>query len=239
MDQSNEIWKPVVGYEGIYEVSDQGRVRSLDRIVAHNSGRTQRVYGKAMSVNRNSRGYMNVGLHKNGTLKTGAVHVLVLQAFVGPRPDGQVCRHLNGNPIDNRLANLAWGTHSENQYDSILHGTHGLASKDSCIRGHWLDGLNLFVDSSGWRHCRACKREYDSSRHNGRPFDSKMADARYIDIMEGRTRRGPRELAVEDILDIRRSRAAGGSTRSIADRYGVSQSTVQRIVARRTWAHVA
>ncbi len=57
------------------------------------------------------------------------VHRLVLLAFKGPRPDGQYCRHLNGVPTDNRLANLAWGTKSENTFDKVGHGTHPHASK--------------------------------------------------------------------------------------------------------------
>lgn len=56
------------------------------------------------------------------------IHRLVLETFVGPCPPGMECRHLDGNPANNRLDNLAWGTHSENSQDSIQHGTH------SCLR---------------------------------------------------------------------------------------------------------
>jgi hypothetical protein len=69
--------------------------------------------------------------HRNGSLliQLGArkyyVHRLVLEAFVGPCPDGMECRHLDGNPSNNRLDNLAWGTHSENERDKVRHGTSG------------------------------------------------------------------------------------------------------------------
>ncbi len=96
------------------------------------------------------------------------VHRLVLLAFKGPRPDGQYCRHLNGVPTDNRLANLAWGTKSENTFDKVGHGTHPHASKTTLslieIRGmalvaRQLDGVvfegaladaNLVLRQGNW-----------------------------------------------------------------------------------------
>ncbi|KKM63215.1 hypothetical protein LCGC14_1513630, partial [marine sediment metagenome] len=52
------------------------------------------------------------------------IHRLILETYIGPRPKGMECRHLNGNPADNRFENLCWGTHVENSQDSIKHGTH-------------------------------------------------------------------------------------------------------------------
>jgi hypothetical protein len=114
MPSSVEVWKPVVGYEGLYEVSDQGRVRSL------------RTAKKAACIRKtpvNAQGYPAVDLKHNGKRKTCTVHTLVLTAFVGPRKTGHECRHLNGNRADSRLANLAWGTPSENDSDRRRHGT--------------------------------------------------------------------------------------------------------------------
>jgi hypothetical protein len=110
---SQEIWKDVVGYEGIYQVSDLGRVKSLDRTQVNGILRRGRV------LRGSSRGdYWRVSLRDlNGSLKVRNVHLLVLDAFVGPRPDGLVCRHLNGNARDNRLENLCWGTREENELD--------------------------------------------------------------------------------------------------------------------------
>jgi hypothetical protein len=111
MPSSVEVWKPVVGYEGLYEVSDQGRVRSL---------RT----GMIMSNSpHKSLGYVLYKLSANGRRKDWYGHALVLSAFVGPRPTGSECRHLNGIRNDNRLLNLAWGTSAENDEDRRAHGT--------------------------------------------------------------------------------------------------------------------
>ena len=72
------------------------------------------------------KGYYRVNVRDNSQPRKHYrmnVHTLVLNAFVGERPQGMVCRHLNGNPLDNRLCNLKWGTPQENTQDSIRHGT--------------------------------------------------------------------------------------------------------------------
>jgi hypothetical protein len=109
-----EQWKPVPGYEGLYEVSDQGRVKSLPN---------KRKFGCMRKTPIGKNGYPAVDLKHNGARKTFTVHTLVLTAFVGPRPIGYECRHLNGVRNDSRLCNLAWGTPSENDEDRRKHGT--------------------------------------------------------------------------------------------------------------------
>jgi hypothetical protein len=117
-----ETWKPVVGYEG-YEVSDQGNVRSW-RI----KGNTKKPVTTPRLLKAwkhgHGRKYCAVKLSKDNKGHTISVHRIVLEAFVGPMPEGQECRHLNGNPEDNRLENLAYGTHLENMDDLRRHGTH-------------------------------------------------------------------------------------------------------------------
>jgi hypothetical protein len=117
-----ELWKPVVGYEGLYEVSDQGRVRSLPG--KGWNGRTWiKKQGRLRSLAIGKHGYPVVDLKHLGKRKTFTVHTLVLTAFVGPRPTRHECRHLNGKRNDNRLCNLAWGTPSDNDNDRRRHGT--------------------------------------------------------------------------------------------------------------------
>ena len=154
----SEIWKAVPGYEGAYEVSDSGRVRSLDRVVT--SGHTRR--GKILkgSINRNRGGYRLITLSWASTTRTFGVHQLVLWAFIGPTPPGLQVRHVDGDVTNNTLRNLEYGTVSENAYDRVRHGTHPLASKSHCIRGHELKLPNLTGESvrSGQRRCLACNR---------------------------------------------------------------------------------
>jgi hypothetical protein len=106
----DERWLPIPGYEGLYEVSDMGRVRSFRRGAG----------GRMLRPGRMPAGHMSVAL---GRGNSQCVHKLVLLAFVGPAPDRHECRHLNGVPADNRLENLKWGTRGENIRDAIAHGT--------------------------------------------------------------------------------------------------------------------
>lgn len=184
----DETWRPVLGFEGIYEVSDRGRVRSVERVAVRSNGRPHTVRSKMRSAKRLRKGHLAVTLVKDGQLYNRTVHRLVLESFVGLRPEGMMCRHLNGDPADNRLENLAWGTASENQQDALKHGVNPNASKLSCPRGHPYDGPNLITAKTGRRMCRACMREHGQAWGEGRPFDPERADARYDDVMHGRRR---------------------------------------------------
>lgn len=103
--------KTVVGFPS-YCVTKQGHIWSTK------SGKWLRPY-----VHKHN-GCLLVSLSKNGRLFRRTVHRLVLDAFVSKRPRGKECRHLNGDPKDNRLENLKWGTHRQNIQDAIKHGTH-------------------------------------------------------------------------------------------------------------------
>jgi hypothetical protein len=119
-----EEWRQVLNYEGLYEVSSLGRVRSLDRSVNHYRGsRISR--GKVLSTYRGSDGYLSVCLCMNGSKNHARVHRLVLESFLGPCPDGLECCHNNGDRGDNTLDNLRWDTRSSNFADSVKHGTRG------------------------------------------------------------------------------------------------------------------
>lgn len=101
---TDERWRAVPGFEGRYEASDRGQVRNT---------RT----GYVLKQYIGAQGYYRVGVgHSRAT------HVLVLRAFAGPRPEGMYSRHLDGNPLNNHLSNLKWGTPTENAADRTAHG---------------------------------------------------------------------------------------------------------------------
>lgn len=88
------------------------------------------------------------------------VHQLVAHVHIGPCPPGQDVRHLDGNPANNDASNLAYGTRSQNVLDSVAHGTHRSANADKthCPRGHPYNEANTYIDPSGRRRCRTCRR---------------------------------------------------------------------------------
>jgi hypothetical protein len=83
-----------------------------------------------------------------------------MAAFVGPCPEGMEVCHNNGDPTDNRMENLRYGTHSSNEQDKLIHGTDHQKNKDKCPRGHDLVHPNLTANKSrnGWRECLSCNR---------------------------------------------------------------------------------
>jgi hypothetical protein len=117
-----EIWEPVVGWEGLYEVSSLGRVRSISRTTKHSHGHRV-VKGRILKPAIVSAGYPTIHLCLSGTVETAAVHTLVLEAFVGPRPEGMQCCHKDGSRTNNRLDNLRWDSVSRNNMDKVAHGT--------------------------------------------------------------------------------------------------------------------
>lgn len=114
-----EQWVPALGYVGLYEVSDYGNVRGVDRII----DRGRRWRGIMISQKTSKSGHRNVRLCCNGVHTWHWVHRLVLESFTGPCPDGMECSHNNGNPADNRVENLRWDTRKGNHADKTLHGT--------------------------------------------------------------------------------------------------------------------
>jgi len=122
-DSANEQWAPANGYEGVYEVSTYGRVRSLDRLIVSVTGQKYMLPGVMLKLQLDKRGYYWVSFSLHSRIKRKYVHQLVLDTFVRPKRPGEEGRHLNGCPTDNRLNNLAWGTKAENIADAKAHGT--------------------------------------------------------------------------------------------------------------------
>jgi NUMOD4 motif. len=159
-----ERWLPVADYEGIYEVSDRGRVKSL----ARRDSRGRRIGGRMLSIFSHPSGHLWVKLSRDGSSQHGKVHRLVLIAFAGPPPAGCEALHGDGNPANNLLSNLRWGTRSENLLDAVRHGTHFHAKKTHCPQGHPYDATNTYETSTGRRMCRTCNAARGAARRDTR-----------------------------------------------------------------------
>lgn len=119
----NEKWQPVVGYEGFYEVSDLGRARGVARTVIRRNGKPYPVPARLLrGITMERGGYLAYMLCKRGCKRLIPAHVMVLAAFLGPRPPQKESLHQDGNPLNCLLTNLRYGTKLENAADAILHG---------------------------------------------------------------------------------------------------------------------
>jgi hypothetical protein len=142
-------WREVAGFEGYYEVSSEGEVRSAMRRKGSKGG--------VLKAGTTKDGYKLVSLWRDGRGLSCNVHRLVAAAFLGPCPAGMEVRHLDGDPANNVAANLRYGTSSENNWDIVAHGRHRGRNKTHCPHGHEYSDENTYSDpKTGWRRCRTC-----------------------------------------------------------------------------------
>lgn len=160
-----EIWKPIPGYEGYYEASSEGRIRSVDRVVTTNRPKKGGGYvvehrkGMVRSTRLNPAGYPVINLSKDGVRKTGVVHQLVCSAFHGERPTPKhVVAHNDGVPTNCRSMNLRWATQTENLADRHIHGTAPVGEKQYSAKLTWgkvreirasNDNINILAERYG------------------------------------------------------------------------------------------
>jgi len=235
-----EMWKPVLGYEGLYEVSDRGNVRGLLRSYK------PRLRGDLLTPGLSS-GKLTVALYNRNDeprRKTRLVHHLVLEAFAEPRPPGHEGCHGPGGPLDNRWPeNVYWATPSQNQQDRVRDGTSNRGERQ------WQSKLTAEIVTECRRRYavgetqRALAAEFGvtgptmSNAVTGETW-TWLPDAVRTD-MSRVGKRGSDHHAAKLMWDqvdaIRRRAAAGETQRSLAAEFGVSQPVVSKIVRGETW----
>lgn len=157
MTSKSENWLPVVGYEGLYEVSDQGRIKR----VAGGQGAVPGIRRPSI----HPAGYQQISLSANNVQATKKISRLVLEAFVGPCPPGMEACHWNDIADDDRLENLRWDTHAANIVDRTRnnHPRKQPKLRTHCKAGHeYVEGS--FRMQGNTRICLACLRERDRRR---------------------------------------------------------------------------
>lgn len=157
MNATREQWRPVVGWENLYEVSDMGQVRTITRIVSMGRG-WRRIPSKVRRQSRTTAGYPTITLSGGSRVVTRLVHKLVLEAFVGPRPEGMEACHYDGDKANNALSNLRWDTKHANDLDAVRVGKRPDPKRDRCGHGHELTPDNTFVTKArpNTRQCKKC-----------------------------------------------------------------------------------
>lgn len=126
----DEIWADVVGYEGCYKASSKGRVKSVDRVVVRSNGANQTVKSRILKQCSGPRGYYMVNLCMHGRCRSFVIHKIVSQAFLGPRKNGYVVDHIDGDRKNNNLENLRYLT----TRDNVIYGRHCLYRKNGASK---------------------------------------------------------------------------------------------------------
>lgn len=159
-----EQWKDVVGYEGLYQISDLGRVRSVDRVTTDKLGRQYVHKGRIRRLRLANRvGHLAVDLYIGGIRQTRLVHRLVAAAWIGPCLNGQQVRHGPNGVADNSVSNLCYGTSSEDGLDKRRDGTHGGCSVKRSDGTRYIS-MSVAAEDSGcsrndvWRVCNGKRK---------------------------------------------------------------------------------
>ena len=127
-----EIWKDIEDYEGLYQVSNLGRVKSLERY-QQNHSKFQKIEEKMKSIHTKSNGYQFVQLYKDNRMKNIYVHKLVAQAFIPNIDNKPEVNHIDGNKLNNSVKNLEWVTSNENNKHKWRTGLQRFSEKQSKI----------------------------------------------------------------------------------------------------------
>lgn len=148
-------WRPIPGWTGLYEASSDGQIRSLDRLTING----RRVKGRTLKSFPQPKGYQIVVLARDGGRFAFALHRLIAETFLGPKPDGMVTCHNDGDKNNNAAANLRYDTTSANELDKVAHGANTNSNKTHCPQGHPYDEVNTHHRPNQGRKCRTCHRE--------------------------------------------------------------------------------
>lgn len=141
-ENTKEMWRPIRGYENLYEVSNLGKVRSLDRLVNSKCRSTRLAKGRIVSLSKVRGGYLQVDLWKDNKQTKLRVHRLVASAFpeiCGEYVNGLEVDHLDTNPSNNKATNLRWCTHKENSNNPITRRHKSNAQKSE--KAYWFGKL--------------------------------------------------------------------------------------------------
>lgn len=143
-----EIWKNINGYEGLYQVSNEGRVKSLERTVVYKDGRKKVIKPNFLMPHKNTNGHLDFRLSKNGVTTSHLAHHIVAEAFI-PNPNNyDVVHHIDHDKHNNKVENLKWMSGEEHR------GLHIKEIRSKTVYQYSLDGELIGVWESVEKACR-------------------------------------------------------------------------------------
>lgn len=248
-----EEWRPVVGWEGAYEVSSDGRVRSVVRIVkmGNGAGSMRTIGGDIMSSCIANNGYTKISLKFGSKSKTTSIHRLVAEAFIACEKTGMQVNHIDGNKLNNHVANLEWVTPGENT-------RHSISILGNSVTGG--DNANAKLTSS--QVVEIVKRHRSGESPKSLACEFGVSQTHISRIMAGCSWRsatdgivegyvfnedranlrgefnGRAKLTAETVAEARKLHASGISSNDIARRFGVSFSTMHSAIKGHSWKSV-
>jgi hypothetical protein len=232
---SNEQWRPIPGFDGLYSASDLGNVRSEGRTVTPADGSKPYVLrARIMRPTPDRLGYLRVNLRFKGRTVYTSVHRCVALAFHGPCPAGMECRHKNGIPGDCRADNLHYGTRSQNIADAKRHGTFPLGADRPRARITAPDARAIFLSTDSAEDVAG--RYGISARHvhviwSGRAWSEFTSDLSPPIRKPG----GRSKITAADARSIFTSSETDAEA---AARYGLTTQAVRNVRRGNTWREV-
>lgn len=223
------VWKKVTKLDSVFEISDDGRLRRISYEVNARGGKTRVIKAREVKLGRHQFGYPVATISFKGVRHTLLIHQLMAEAFIGPRPEGLVVRHLDDNPENNTVGNLAYGTPGDNQKDKERNGNQPVGEgipwsrmTAKCIEEIRLrracgDSLLILANSYGiseayvWKIC------------SGAVWKSAPGPiTKRVRIVQSLT-----DLQRKEALEMRER---GGTISFIAEHFGVSRTQIHNLV---------
>ncbi|VEP13401.1 conserved hypothetical protein [Hyella patelloides LEGE 07179] len=247
---NEEKWVAISGYEGVYQVSDRGRIRSLDRFINNQNGELQIIPGKLLKLHSDRNNYLQVYLCRNSQVQMKGVHHLVAKAFlpppkgeIGSKLDSYCLNHMDGHKHNNCADNLEWITNAENHQHAIDNGlfnSHGSQTNSKLTEAQVLEIWELLQEQRlSARQIALC---FDVSTKTiqkikyGKTW-SKVTG--YIANSTAKIRRYRTKLTAEQVKEIKvLLRERKFSIREIAELYDVSKWTIRDIKRGHSWRDI-
>lgn len=236
-----EAWKSIVDYEGFYEISNYGNVRSVDRVLNNRI-----YYGKNLKPHINRSGYSMIHLTKNCKSKFKAVHRLVATHFVLNPFNFEFVNHLDCNKQNNTIENLEWTTHIENIRHAIKNGRmnhlFGENNSKSVHSKEIVDKIRQEYNSSFTTMSILAKKYYCSKESirsiisNDNWYDEKYSPKEILHAKGSKNSQS--KLDESNVLKIRYLYEQGNSYRYLSSLFKVSIHTIKAIIKRKRWSHI-